>query len=68
MKSTSYAIRQLYQFGDVLPLERMKLPARFHELSADEGTCIDAIIAGTAGRVREFTPLRPAMEPWGVAI
>ena len=24
-----------------------------------------AILAGAAGRVKEFTPLRPAMEPWG---
>jgi aryl-alcohol dehydrogenase-like predicted oxidoreductase len=35
------------------------------ELSAAERATIDAIIAGAAGRVREFTPLRPAMEPWG---
>jgi aryl-alcohol dehydrogenase-like predicted oxidoreductase len=35
------------------------------ELSAAERTAIDAILAGAAGRVREFTPLRPAMEPWG---
>src|SRR5437016_8563532 len=35
------------------------------ELSADERAKIDAILAGVAGRVREFTPLRPAMEPWG---
>jgi len=25
-------------------------------------------LAGAAGRVREFTPLRPAMEPWGAEI
>ena len=35
------------------------------ELSAAERATIDAILAGAAGRVREFTPLRPAMEPWG---
>ena len=29
---------------------------------------IDAILAGVAGRVKEFTPLRPAMEPWGPEI
>jgi aryl-alcohol dehydrogenase-like predicted oxidoreductase len=38
------------------------------ELSADERARIDAIVAGAAGRVREFTPLRPAMEPWGAEI
>ena len=38
------------------------------ELSAAERTRIDAILAGAAGRVREFTPLRPAMEPWGAEI
>jgi len=35
------------------------------QLSADERAKIDAILAGVAGRVREFTPLRPAMEQWG---
>jgi aryl-alcohol dehydrogenase-like predicted oxidoreductase len=35
------------------------------ELSAGERATIDAILAGAAGRVREFTPLRPALEPWG---
>ena len=34
-------------------------------LSAAERATIDGILAGAAGRVREFTPLRPAMEPWG---
>jgi len=34
-------------------------------LSPDERATIDAILAGVAGRVREFTPLRPAMEVWG---
>ena len=38
------------------------------ELSAEERTRIDAILAGAAGRVREFTPLRPAMEPWGAEV
>jgi aryl-alcohol dehydrogenase-like predicted oxidoreductase len=38
------------------------------ELSADERMKIDAILAGAAGRVREFTPLRPAMEPWGAEV
>lgn len=38
------------------------------ELSADERARIDAILEGAAGRVREFTPLRPAMEPWGAEI
>jgi len=38
------------------------------ELSAAERATIDAILAGVAGRVREFTPLRPAMEPWGQEI
>src|SRR5207302_1823301 len=28
----------------------------------------DAILGGVAGRVREFTPLRPAMQPWGEEI
>jgi aryl-alcohol dehydrogenase-like predicted oxidoreductase len=35
------------------------------ELSAAERATIDRILSGVAGRVREFTPLRPAMEPWG---
>jgi aryl-alcohol dehydrogenase-like predicted oxidoreductase len=34
-------------------------------LSAAERATIDRILGGVAGRVREFTPLRPAMEPWG---
>jgi aryl-alcohol dehydrogenase-like predicted oxidoreductase len=38
------------------------------ELSAGERATIDAILAGAAGRVREFTPLRPALEPWGQEI
>jgi aryl-alcohol dehydrogenase-like predicted oxidoreductase len=38
------------------------------ELSPEERTKIDAILAGAAGRVKEFTPLRPAMEPWGAEI
>jgi aryl-alcohol dehydrogenase-like predicted oxidoreductase len=38
------------------------------ELSAAERRKIDAILAGAAGRVREFTPLRPAMEPWGAEV
>src|SRR5215510_5695211 len=37
-------------------------------LTADELATIDTILAGVAGRVREFTPLRPAMEPWGEEI
>ena len=37
-------------------------------LSAEERARIDAILASAAGRVREFTPLRPAMEPWGQEI
>jgi len=35
------------------------------ELTAAERATIDQILGGVAGRVREFTPLRPAMEPWG---
>jgi aryl-alcohol dehydrogenase-like predicted oxidoreductase len=35
------------------------------QLSAAERATIEKILAGVAGRVREFTPLRPAMEPWG---
>ena len=38
------------------------------ELSLEERTKIDAILAGAAGRVKEFTPLRPAMEPWSAEI
>ena len=34
-------------------------------LSAAERATIDRILNGVAGRVREFTPLRPAMEVWG---
>jgi aryl-alcohol dehydrogenase-like predicted oxidoreductase len=37
-------------------------------LTADERAKIGAILAGAAGRVREFTPLRPAMEPWGAEL
>jgi aryl-alcohol dehydrogenase-like predicted oxidoreductase len=37
-------------------------------LTAEERAKIDAILAGVAGRVKEFTPLRPAMEPWGEVI
>jgi aryl-alcohol dehydrogenase-like predicted oxidoreductase len=37
-------------------------------LTKDELATIDRILAGVAGRVREFTPLRPAMEPWGEEI
>ena len=35
------------------------------DLTAEERARIDAILGGVAGRVREFTPLRPAMEVWG---
>ena len=35
------------------------------DLTPAERAKIDAILAGVAGRVREFTPLRPAMEAWG---
>jgi aryl-alcohol dehydrogenase-like predicted oxidoreductase len=38
------------------------------DLTADERAKIDAILTGAAGRVREYTPLRPAMEPWGAEI
>jgi len=38
------------------------------ELSSAERALIDTILAGAAGRVREFTPLRPAMEVWGAEI
>jgi hypothetical protein len=35
------------------------------ELSPAERATIDDILRSVAGRVREFTPLRPAMEQWG---
>jgi aryl-alcohol dehydrogenase-like predicted oxidoreductase len=38
------------------------------DLSPAERATIETIITGAAGRVREFTPLRPAMEPWGEEI
>jgi hypothetical protein len=38
------------------------------ELSPGERAAIDDILTGVAGRVREFTPLRPAMEQWGEEI
>ena len=38
------------------------------DLTAEERAKIDVILRGAAGRVREFTPLRPAMEPWGAEI
>jgi aryl-alcohol dehydrogenase-like predicted oxidoreductase len=38
------------------------------DLSAAERAKMDAILAGAAGQVREFTPLRPAMEVWGAEI
>jgi aryl-alcohol dehydrogenase-like predicted oxidoreductase len=38
------------------------------DLTEGERAKIDAILAGAAGRVREFTPLRPAMEPWGAEV
>jgi aryl-alcohol dehydrogenase-like predicted oxidoreductase len=38
------------------------------ELSSGERATIDGILGGVAGRVREFTPLRPAMEPWGAEV
>src|SRR5262245_36538554 len=38
------------------------------DLTSAERATIDGILAGVAGRVREFTPLRPAMEPWGEEI
>jgi len=38
------------------------------ELSTAERGAIDAILAGAAGRVREFTPLLPAMQVWGEEI
>jgi aryl-alcohol dehydrogenase-like predicted oxidoreductase len=38
------------------------------DLTPAERATIDTILADAAGRVREFTPLRPAMEPWGAEI
>jgi len=38
------------------------------ELTAAERAAIDRILTGAAGRVREFTPLRPAMEVWGAEL
>jgi aryl-alcohol dehydrogenase-like predicted oxidoreductase len=38
------------------------------DLTPGERATIDTILAGVAGRVREFTPLRPAMEAWGEEI
>ena len=38
------------------------------DLTADERARIDLIVADARGRVKEFTPLRPAMEPWGAEI
>jgi aryl-alcohol dehydrogenase-like predicted oxidoreductase len=38
------------------------------ELTAAERAAIDRILGGVAGRVREFTPLRPAMEVWGAEL
>jgi aryl-alcohol dehydrogenase-like predicted oxidoreductase len=35
------------------------------DLTPAERAKIETILAGAAGRVKEFTPLRPAMEPWG---
>jgi len=35
------------------------------DLSPGERATIDAILAGAAGQVREFTPLRAGMEVWG---
>ena len=35
------------------------------DLTPSERATIDSILAGAAGQVREFTPLRPAMEVWG---
>lgn len=37
-------------------------------LSVDELAKIEEIMRGAAGRIREFTPLRPAMESWGEEI
>src|SRR5215467_4719719 len=38
------------------------------DLTPDERGKIETILRGAAGRVKEFTPLRPAMEPWGAEI
>ena len=38
------------------------------DLTPSERAKIETILAGAAGRVKEFTPLRPAMEPWGEEI
>jgi aryl-alcohol dehydrogenase-like predicted oxidoreductase len=38
------------------------------DLSPAERATIDGILGGVAGRVREFTPLQPAMQPWGEEI
>jgi aryl-alcohol dehydrogenase-like predicted oxidoreductase len=38
------------------------------ELTTAERATIDRILTGAAGRVREFTPLRPAMEVWGAEV
>jgi hypothetical protein len=38
------------------------------ELSPGERKTIEGILAGVADRVREFTPLQPAMQPWGEEI
>jgi len=38
------------------------------DLSAEERKTIEGILAGVAGRVREFTPLQPAMQPCGEEI
>jgi len=38
------------------------------DLTPAERAKIETILAGAAGRVKEFTPLRPAMEPWGEEI
>src|SRR5262249_27102365 len=38
------------------------------ELSEGERAAIDTILAAVAGRVREFTPLRPAIESWGAEL
>src|SRR5262249_35405972 len=38
------------------------------DLTPDERGKIETILRGAVGRVKEFTPLRPAMEPWGAEI
>jgi aryl-alcohol dehydrogenase-like predicted oxidoreductase len=38
------------------------------DLTPAEHAKIETILTGAAGRVKEFTPLRPAMEPWGAEI